>query len=657
MWAPAQQLQIDAHEQGSSVFRPSSAAASLSTPSHRLAFSVAPKRPPTFTCCLSPDGQLHVAVAEGMELRWSVVQTSGSGTPLVSSVLSGHQEEVTALAFLYHSTVGTTLLVSASSADVLLHWQRAPFTDDGMTDAADFGGHRCVGLLSPAAEGLDPVTHLTLYAYDGDIWFAASAGQECVVGMIPTGLLAGTGGKPRIACRTKGHEAAITATAFLPASGATTLLLVSASDDRTLKVWDIGAAAFVYSTPIVSAAPFTSLATHPTSCQVAAGAADGRLWLYTLSAREQRGEQTQPSWVLESVAMISLAPKTIALRSASHERVIDATPEESIPVIFSKPQWKQSVPLGSVLEDDSSETTRSGDAEDGEATFSVSALMFAALAPPPTGNIGLVATGVTHVLAATATVLLHVNLRNHSVATLFPFARGGSHAGEGMGIARNVVCCATSGTVMDDDDPTGTAMTQREHRRQRMQMQPAPDPHLQIACGVSAAFEPVLAVFTLPVSSTPAAGAAATHQAVSTADTTAFTNLLNFVDNDAAAEERAYLYFPVDSATGDELLEGPIGRGLRLSAQCSGAKVGGERKPGRGRKAGKLIDKPTTFHTRIASSGYGRDNGTHARGRGRSRGRRGVGKTATGGAERRREHTDVRGLASSDNTTTAAHDR
>jgi hypothetical protein len=67
-------------------------------------------------------------------------------------------------------------------------------------------------------------------------------------------------------------------------------------------------------------------------------------------------------------------------------------------------------------------------------------------------------------------------------------------------------------------------------------------------------------------------------------------------------EHRLSLSFLDDSMEGLSLLEGPVGRALRLSKQCSES---GAAKSSRGRGGGKLLDKPTTFHTRIKSSGYG----------------------------------------------------
>ena len=318
-----------------------SAAALLDCPRHRLAFEASPRRPPAFACDVSPDGRLHVAVAEGDALSWTTTELGGGGAPLpaaggraaVPVALHGHSEAVTALALLSPPLHRRTLLVSASAADVLL-WLGPSFHE--AVDKAP-SAYRCIGLLSPAAEELQPIQHVALCAHEADVWFSAAAEREIVVGLVPGSLLRGAGGSVRTHCRLAGHTAAVAATAFVPATGAddaaAPLLLASASEDRTLKLWDISSRCFIYSTPIVSTSAFTSLAADPPSGRVAAGSADGKLRIYAVA---QRGAE-QPGWCLECVATVSLAPKAVALHSTEHQRAVDETPEDSVPVVDSAP--------------------------------------------------------------------------------------------------------------------------------------------------------------------------------------------------------------------------------------------------------------------------------------------------------------------------------
>ena len=87
------------------------------------------------------------------------------------------------------------------------------------------------------------------------------------------------------------------------------------------------------------------------------------------------------------------------------------------------------------------------------------------------------------------------------------------------------------------------------------------------------------------------------------------------------------LTFDQDSALGVAMLEGPIGRGLRLSAQCS---EGPSQSRSQDRKKGPLMDQPVTFHTRIKSSGYG-SPGPNRGGRAAKRGSRSPGSRGRGG--------------------------
>ena len=81
----------------------------------------------------------------------------------------------------------------------------------------------------------------------------------------------------------EGHCAAINHVEFVPARDeeAPTLVL-TASDDRTFKVWDLQSRTMLYSSPIVSSSPFTSLSVDPNNARFALGSEDGKIRIYAL---------------------------------------------------------------------------------------------------------------------------------------------------------------------------------------------------------------------------------------------------------------------------------------------------------------------------------------------------------------------------------------
>jgi hypothetical protein len=143
-----------------------------------------------------------VATAQGAELTWD----RGGGAP--AAELRGHGGPVGALAFL--STDRRTLLASASAVDVLL-WLGPRRGEGGGAAGGGPPSYRCVGLLSPTADG--PARHVALHCAGGggdvDVWFSAAVGREIAVGAVPGSLLSGGGGAVRPHCQLAGHAAAV----------------------------------------------------------------------------------------------------------------------------------------------------------------------------------------------------------------------------------------------------------------------------------------------------------------------------------------------------------------------------------------------------------------------------------------------------------------
>ncbi|XP_038078106.1 WD repeat-containing protein 27-like isoform X2 [Patiria miniata] len=78
----------------------------------------------------------------------------------------------------------------------------------------------------------------------------------------------------------EGHMAPVTCAEFCPYHPAT---LVSVSEDRTFKIWDITRGCLVYQSCIISASPFLSLAMNTNSECFAVGSSDGQVRIFDLT--------------------------------------------------------------------------------------------------------------------------------------------------------------------------------------------------------------------------------------------------------------------------------------------------------------------------------------------------------------------------------------
>jgi WD40 repeat protein len=129
-------------------------------------------------------------------------------------------------------------------------------------------------------------------------------------------------------CRLEGHTAKVTGAVF---SVQSPHLLISISEDRTFKIWDLASQSLFYQSAILSASPFLSVAADPLRNRFAVGSNCGRVWVYEMKDRGCR-----------EVRCLELRP--LALQEERRQRQAQVQAEvDSVPrVISSLPSWAAS---------------------------------------------------------------------------------------------------------------------------------------------------------------------------------------------------------------------------------------------------------------------------------------------------------------------------
>ncbi|TPX68688.1 hypothetical protein SpCBS45565_g02904 [Spizellomyces sp. 'palustris'] len=184
-------------------------------------------------------------------------------------------------------------------------------------------------------EDLGQVCHLSLDA--ADKWIAASAGNLIYVVELETG---------RTICL-EGHLARVTASEFLlPAEGypQSKDWLVSISEDRTFKVWDVANRCCLYQSTILSPYPLTSVAIDPDHFRCCIGSEDGLLRFFELTPR--RGNACEPRCL--TTIDISKTFRQMSEQTSASEPV-----QDTLEIISSIPRWRSKIPRSeSAIPDD-----------------------------------------------------------------------------------------------------------------------------------------------------------------------------------------------------------------------------------------------------------------------------------------------------------------
>ncbi|CAH1264288.1 WDR5B [Branchiostoma lanceolatum] len=172
--------------------------------------------------------------------------------------LVAHRKTVTATTFGFHSQ--PTLLCTAAE-DYIIVWN---------IEAARHmyeQGQQIRGQI--IGQVLGYVQHVSFSPDDGLI--AACIGTEILI--LDSQV-------ERLHSTLEGHDSTVTSAEFCPHHKRT---IVSISEDRTFKIWDLENSSLVYQSTIISAFPFLSLSHDPTKESFAVGTSDGQVRIYDLS--------------------------------------------------------------------------------------------------------------------------------------------------------------------------------------------------------------------------------------------------------------------------------------------------------------------------------------------------------------------------------------
>ncbi|KAJ3037450.1 WD repeat-containing protein 27 [Rhizophlyctis rosea] len=122
--------------------------------------------------------------------------------------------------------------------------------------------------------------------------------------------------------------------------------LLSTSEDRTFKVWDIASRTCLYQSPIISPYSFTTLALDPHRSRFCLGSEDGKVRFYDTNAR-------QTSLSCEPRCLTTVDAHSLWLRERAG-RMTERDPEGGVEYISSLPVWKSKFRH---LEEDETDTT------------------------------------------------------------------------------------------------------------------------------------------------------------------------------------------------------------------------------------------------------------------------------------------------------------
>ncbi|CAN0501842.1 unnamed protein product [Rangifer tarandus platyrhynchus] len=172
-------------------------------------------------------------------------------------ILKGHRQPITALTF---GSRESPLLVCSASRDCVMMW--------GLDECRqkELQGRLPRGTVLGALLG----RVLCLRLSPDDRVVAVCAGNRV--------LMLDLESRSTLA-ELDGHHGPVTAAEFCAQQ---TRVLISASEDRSFKVWDHRMGSLIHSSSVLTASPLLSLLVDPRSQQLVAGCTDGQLWIFSL---------------------------------------------------------------------------------------------------------------------------------------------------------------------------------------------------------------------------------------------------------------------------------------------------------------------------------------------------------------------------------------
>jgi len=257
--------------------------------------------PPSHTqlACSGASG-LVAAPCEGDSAAVHVWRVQNDGHSVTVAKLVGHDEAVTGACF---GNLPEPRLLATASRDTVLLW--------------NIDQRRSIRL----ADGLGSVRHLAMSPLDRFV--CACIGPGAVVLSVAA---------QGVHVVLDGHDAPVTTAGFV--SGGNDggqdkpLLLVTTSEDRTWKVWDVDRRTLVHKSGVVSSSPFIAMAMDPPTRRLALAAADGLLRLYDMS----------PRGGFRCLCTVNVAG-ALAARAQQRLAVVHST--SAPPSVSTRPSWQR----------------------------------------------------------------------------------------------------------------------------------------------------------------------------------------------------------------------------------------------------------------------------------------------------------------------------
>ncbi|XP_068683722.1 WD repeat-containing protein 27-like isoform X2 [Montipora foliosa] len=218
--------------------------------------------------------------------------------------LSGHSRVVSSTCF---GRKDKPLLLCTASDDVINIWNITKLLS--LAKTGDHSSGIAIG------KDLGNVLHISFSSTDRLI--TACIGKDVWVINIQTS---------KLHTMLEGHTSLVTCAQFCPSKES---IIVSISEDRTFKVWDIEQSCLVYQSAILSAHPFLSLAFDPVQEQMAIGSADGKVHMYDLSF----GNGYR--------CLFDLDVQQLLLKYWEQKEVSSCTKREGPSLISSLPSWQK----------------------------------------------------------------------------------------------------------------------------------------------------------------------------------------------------------------------------------------------------------------------------------------------------------------------------